>query len=271
MNITEIIEKRQSCRTFQPDFLKEKDKEFIKAAAAESTGLLGIKAPLQLIENRDDSKEMKLNYGGIMGHNTYLLGTTHGDPFERISYGYQVEKLVLLAEEKGMASCWVGYFDKDFFNELRVAEGSEIPSIVILGYREEKPSRADRLSRMVVRASRRQPWEKMFFCEDNQTQIKENLPSGYEQILNMVQQAPSSGNSQPWRIFWDSQNMMFHFYKKVVNQKYEKMGIHDIDLGIAMAHFELTAEFLKNPGKWVREEGISRDSLEYCLSWKIEE
>lgn len=51
---------------------------------------------------------------------------------------------------------------------------------------------------------------------------------------------------------------------------YESMGMHELDLGIAMAHFELTSQKNGLAGSWViHSEAKAVEDLQYMISWKI--
>jgi hypothetical protein len=93
----------------------------------------------------------------------------------------------------------------------------------------------------------------------------------YSDSLEMVRLAPSSGNTQPWRVFFDDTTNEFHFFKKSISKRYELRGLHDIDIGIALCHFELTS--LRNglSGNWLKhakENVDSIDDLQYIMTWK---
>jgi hypothetical protein len=89
----------------------------------------------------------------------------------------------------------------------------------------------------------------------------------------MLRLAPSSGNTQPWRVFFDETMNEFHFYKKVISKRYELTGVHDIDMGIALCHFELTSLQNGLSGRWLKHAGENVDpvdDLQYIMTWKGE-
>jgi hypothetical protein len=98
MNITEIIKNRKSCRTFNHVALRPADKKDLESFIIEnSKGLDNEFVHFQIIEKKEADKQMKLNYGTIQGHNTYILGTSKSSIDSRINYGYLLEKAVLKA------------------------------------------------------------------------------------------------------------------------------------------------------------------------------
>lgn len=271
MNITEIIRKRKSCRTFSGTLLHEAHQNILKQYISALQSLSGEELHLEIIEKAGAAVTMKLDYGMIKGHNTYLLGKSLATKEARINYGYVCEKVVLKATELDIATCWIGIFDHEYFGEISIDKDFEIPSIVILGYPEEKPSGIEMILRMAVRASRRLDWEKLFFDYHTGKPLVDKHVLKYADSLEMLRLAPSAGNTQPWRIFFDATTSEFHFYKKLVNKKYEAIGLHDIDMGISMAHFELTTQYLKLPGEWHKygtKEIKNADNLQYIISWR---
>jgi nitroreductase len=272
MTIIETIKQRKSCRAFKPDFLCPADKKILGDYMSENKKLIGgeVIEP-SIIERKEDGKKMKLNYGFIQGHHTYLVGTCKTSPDSRVNYGYLLEKVVLKAAEIGVASCWIGYFDPAFFSEIRCENGFEIPSIVILGNSWARPTRTEKITRFAVNASKRLDWEKLFFNYNSATPLQPEWVPAYAESLEMLRLAPSAGNTQPWRVFFDDRTKEFHFFKKPVNAGYEKRGLHDIDLGIALSHFELTSSNNNLTGNWVKHSGEhinTPDDLIYMITWK---
>jgi hypothetical protein len=89
----------------------------------------------------------------------------------------------------------------------------------------------------------------------------------------MARLAPSSGNTQPWRVFFDETANEFHFFKKSISKRYELKGLHDIDMGIALSHFELTSLQNGLSGRWLKYANENVDSIEdlqYIMTWKSE-
>ena len=272
MDLTEIIRKRKSCRTY----LKKKLDSAVKAKlenyiSENDRGFIGEPIHFKLIEkNLDEQNKMRLNYGMITNHNTYILGTSLNSPVARMNYGYLLEKIVIKATELGLATCWIGYFDPAYFTEIKIQEGYEIPSIIIVGYHSERLSFQDKFTRLTVSASKRNPWDQIFFFNSLKSPLTPEMSGNFKDVLEMVRLAPSSGNTQPWRIIWDTERNAYHFFKKVISVRYEEKGLHDVDMGICLAHFEMTAVHCKLSGHWSqfnRSEIISPDKLEYVISW----
>jgi nitroreductase len=272
MDIIEAIKTRKSCRTFAPVSLKSTHRKILQEYITENMKTIDDEIiELNIIEKKEDDEKMKLNYGSIKGHNTYVLGKSKSTVDSRVHYGYLMEKVVLKATEIGLSTCWIGYFDHTYFNEMRIEPGYEIPSLVIVGYSSQKPSALDRLSRFAVKASKRKEWKELFFEYPSGMPLHPDLTGKYATSLEMVRLSPSAGNTQPWRIFFDHRLNEFHFFKKPVSESYEKRGLHDIDLGISLSHFELASSINHQAGKWTKqsvETVVATDDLQYIITWK---
>lgn len=283
INITQTIIARKSCRTYRQECLKHTDKKALEEFIELNKRVIkGDNINLTILEKGAGEKKMKLAYGAIKGNNTYLLGVTKDDPIARLNYGYLMEKVVLRATELGVSSCWIGYFDHDYFDDIILEKGSVIPGLVIIGYGAEKKTIPEKLMRYAVGASQRLTWEKLFFNHQTQVPINRSQIDSdsdgtlykYSESLEMLRLAPSASNTQPWRIFFDEKCDTFHFYKKSKNRIYESMGMHELDMGIAMAHFELTSLSNNLNGSWIIYPDIEKtrlpDDLQYIISWKCE-
>ncbi len=274
MGITETIKQRKSCRTYNQLALKPEDKRELESFISEnSLGLGDELINFRIIEDREKSKPMKIDYGMIRGYNTYILGTSRSTPASRVNYGFLMERIVLKATELNIATCWVGYFDSSFFSDVSVEPGYEIPSIVIAGYSDERRTYQDRLIRLSVSASDRYAWDRLFFDYRSGAPLTPESVREYGNSLEMVRLAPSSGNTQPWRVFFDGQASEFHFFRKSVSARYEARGLHDIDIGIALSHFGMVSLECGLTGFWLKhpEEKISQaDDLKYIMTWRCE-
>jgi nitroreductase len=272
MNIIETIKRRKSCRTFSHIAFKPEDNKTLESFIIENNRGLGNEViSFRIIEKHDDDRQMKLDYGMIQGQNTYVLGTAKSTTASRINYGYLMEKIVLKATEMNLSTCWIGVFDSTYFSELFIEDGFEIPVIVIVGYSDDKPTYKDKLLRFSVMASKRQGWDKLFFDYNMKIPLNPEFVKKYSDSLEMLRLAPSSGNTQPWRVFFDTTANEFHFYKKPINKRYELGGLHDIDMGIAMSHFELTSIQNGLSGCWHKHENVSSiDDMQYVMTWRCE-
>ncbi len=272
MDIIKSIQHRRSARTYNSESLKPSDsmilEEFINT---NKTGINGESIDFVLFEKSVSKTPMKIPYGLIRNNKTYIFGKTNPTAISRTNYGYLLEKIVLKATELKLGTCWVGMFDKEYFNDIQVDNNLVIPAIVVIGYAKEKMPVKEKLIRKAVGANKRKSWEMLFFNYETGDVLNSESVNLYTEALEMMRMAPSSGNTQPWRIFYSSVTNEFHFFKKITNLAYESKGMHDIDMGIAMSHFELVSLKTGLNGTWMQhktEKMKPNGDLHYVITWK---
>ena len=87
----------------------------------------------------------------------------------------------------------------------------------------------------------------------------------------MVRLAPSAGNKQPWRAVVCGDRV--HFYeKKTKSMSDSPLGdIQKVDVGIGLAHFDLTLKETGTVGRFMAEDpGFEVDDLmEYIITYEV--
>jgi hypothetical protein len=190
-----------------------------------------------------------------------------------MNYGYLLEQIVLSATDSGLDTCWMGNFDREYFNDYPLSTEEIVPAILIIGYAVEQIPLKEKLVRLGVKARKRRDWDELFFQNWIGNPLKQATAGKYAEPLEMLRLAPSAGNTQPWRIIKEEQGNIFHFYKQIVNPSYEAKGLHDVDMGICMTHFDLVARHMQLKGCWEQLDGRregNESNLNYMASW-IEE
>jgi hypothetical protein len=117
------------------------------------------------------------------------------------------------------------------------------------------------------------PSERLFFDGRFGAALSSQTAGAYAVPVEMVRLGPSASNRQPWRIIKDGAG--WHFYLKRTpgygkRRLVTTADLQRMDMGIAMSHFELTAQELGLAGHWVvQEPAIPKpDNLtEYIISW----
>ncbi len=271
--IDKTVQLRTSCRTYENKLLDEKLKEEILTfCRALNRGLRGEKIGYSLVEcSLDELRGKKMStYGLIKNARTVLIGMIDEVDFCQVSYGYAVEHVVLKASELGIGTCWAGYFDPCVIRDIEIEENQTIPAVILLGYAAKERALKEKIARFVIRASKRRDWRKLFFYEDFGNPLTKEAAGPYTEALEFLRLAPSAGNTQPWRIVKDKNQNIYHFFKKVVNQSYEELKLHDIDTGIAMCHFELGAAKNGLQGEWKRNDPLLHNlpkKTHYMITW----
>ena len=263
---SKAIRARRSVRNYSPeDIPPEVLGQLNEVCSTTTRSPFGETASFRMIERPFKRGEpVKLgNYGLQRNPRYFFVGTITDSPTALMGYGYLLEHLVLRATELGMGTCWMGYFNPEFFPE--VTGDGLTPAIVIVG-NTETPRIGERFVRSAIKADKRKEWSTFFFDGDFDHPLTD--AGEYRHPLEMLRLAPSSGNTQPWRIVRGPGNV-FHFHMRIVKKKYHAKGMHHVDIGIAMAHFELAAREVGLDGEWrVEDPGLSLPELtEYRVSW----
>ncbi len=275
--ITEVIKKRYSCRTYADRPIEEetlqKLKEIINSLPA---GPFGGKPRLTLV-NADSSSPQEWRklgtYGVIRNPRLFVVGAIKDAANAMVDYGYCKELLVLRATQLGLGTCWLGgtFSSGSFARTINLQEGESLPTVAPIGYPALKKALAEKMMRSAAGSDKRKPWSELFFVDNFSTPLTPEQAGIYAEALENVRLAPSAANKQPWRILYDTQRNVLHFFI-ARTFSYKLMGmssLQDIDLGIAMSHFELTAREQGIRGKWqISESAPEIRSPDYIVSWQ---
>jgi len=272
-NLTGLIKKRFSCRNFQDKKLEYSViGELVKVCESVNEGLFGEKLRLFFIDRTENLRSARYEGGFeyIINPGYFIAGKIQNSKYAYESYGYVLEQLVLKATDMNLGTCWIGYFNAEFFYEVQLSADEVFPAIIILGYTAERKALIDILNRKLYsRVDNRRKWERLFFIKDFNNPLTSDIADKFSEPLEMLRLAPSSGNTQPWRIVKEKNSNIFHFYKHIVSYHYELKKLHNIDIGIAMCHFDLTAKNAGLHGNW---KDLNPDikipgNTEYIISW----
>lgn len=277
MTIIESIKIRRSCRSYGDGVIEpEKLAELKQSLASNTKTPFGCKVRFHLIDfNEMEIGELKklTTYGVIKGARQFIAGTVEKRPMAMEDFGYSMERNILKATTIGLGTCWLGGTFKrhGFADKIGIDADELLPAISPVGYPRKNRSVVDRVFRYVAASDKRKPWNELFYLHDTDHVLDEQDSGAFKIPLECVRIAPSASNKQPWRIIRDGSRDAFHFYlrrtpgyENVV--KYVKL--QNVDMGIAMCHFELSAKELGLKGGWnVNAPEIHSDGMEYIVSW----
>jgi hypothetical protein len=279
--VTEIIKQRFSCRSyFEKPIAEDKRKSLADFMSSKATGPFGTKARFHLVAATEQDRNALKGlgtYGVIKGATGFIMGAVGHSEKNLEDYGYVMERAILFATDIGLGSCWLGgtFTRSRFAKKISAEEGELIPAVASIGYSADR-SRSGITMRQLVGGHNRQPGGNLFFRERFGVPLSSDEAGAYAVPLEMVRIGPSASNKQPWRIIKDGNT--WHFYMQRTkgygnSLTFRLLGLADlqrVDMGIAMSHFELTANELGLKGKWViQEPKIEKpDRLtEYTVSW----
>jgi nitroreductase len=281
-DIQTLIRNRISIRTYEkrmvdPGQLAELE-DFIRdlTPGPFSNGSFGflIQASSQI---HPDALKNLGTYGIIRNPAGFIIGKVKPLQDLLVDYGFQMECILLRLTAMKLGTCWLGgTFHRSRFEE-RFADDPEviIPAVISFGHSSEKRTIIDRTIRWGAGSKKRKAWEKLFFAGDFRVPLSPRINEGYDAALEMVRLAPSASNRQPWRIVRDNKTKRFQFYIQR-DPDYQRTikthGMADlqlIDMGIAMAHFELSVRAQGFTGRWVKDTVACNcpENTQYLCTW----
>ncbi len=277
MTVIEAIKVRSSCRTYSNKPIEPHQFAVLyNFLEANKEAPFGSKVRFRLLDlNELESGELKNlgTYGVIKGARHFVVGAIVKAPWAMEDYGYCMEKNILEATALGLGTCLLGgtFKRSGFAGKINTTKDELLPVISPVGYSSGKRSILDRTFRLVAGSNKRKPWPELFYVQDTDTPLNEGNAGKYNIPLECVRIAPSASNKQPWRIVKDRERDNFHFYLRRTPgyEKYFKdIKLQNVDMGIAMCHFELSAKELGLNGKWhVKDPCLKSPGLEYIASW----
>ncbi len=256
-SIIQIINQRTSRRAYEQRELEAKRLKKIKQIAEKKfVGPFGGKSRYQLIssESKDQTEKRKLGtYGFIRGARYFILGILNQEKKNIVDFGYSFEKIILKMTELGYGTVWLGstYRYNQFEVCANLKENEYIAAISPVGFALENPKIYEKLIWRGIGARKRKPWAGLFFLNDFTTPLTERDAGKYATALEMVRIAPSARNEQPWRVVKEEETNTFHFYLQLIQGRdADKLpAMKQMDMGIALCHFELAAKEEKLNGK----------------------
>jgi len=264
MKIVETIQKRRSVRTYTGEPLREEHIAQIKQYINQLQTPFGIKARIELIHTHTDEKPIKLGtYGWINGACDYLMLIFEDAPFAETAAAYMFEQVVLFCTDLELGTCWLGgsFSRNDFKKQVQLKPNEKLRIVSPVGYASDRKRFVEKY---IVVAEKnhlfRKPFGEIFFNKHFDNPLTESEAEQFATPLKMVRLAPSANNKQEWRVLLESD--VLHFYKKPYPL------FDDIDMGIALCHFELTCKELGIEGKFeILKEYPTDKNLKYVISW----
>jgi hypothetical protein len=280
MFTSDTIKKRFSCRTYKNRPLEESIQQKLKDFLSKNVlGPFGNRVRFELIDlgqnERDEVKTLG-TYGFIKGASTFIVGTVTRSKLAMEDYGYCMEKNILAATYWGLGTCWLGGTFNRSASASRIDKRDDevVPAITPVGYPKDRKSIMDSTIRLFVKSSSRKAWEELFFDDDPRSPLTRNVAGKYELPLECVRIGPSASNKQPGRVVKEKGKDVFHFHISRTPgyaERYPEVSLQDVDMGIAMCHFEIASHEMNQEGSWQNVQSVApQRGLEYVVSWVAE-
>ncbi|MBN1427269.1 MAG: nitroreductase family protein [Anaerolineae bacterium] len=283
-SITEIILRRFSCRTYQERPIDAEKRRRLQAYLDTlRAGPLGSVARFELVAATEDDRKLLRGlgtYGFIKGATGFIVGAVQPGEKNLEDFGYLMEQAILAATDLGLGTCWLGgsFTQSSFAKKIEKTPAEIIPAVTSVGYIPAGHNPDDALLRRFVGSMHRHPWEMLFFRGEFGCPLTVEAAGDYAQPLEMLRRGPSASNKQPWRVVQGEG--CWHFcvqrtpgYGKgtLVFGLLRLADLQRVDIGIAMCHFEMTANELGLRGKWeIADPGpaVPDAATEYIVTWK---
>lgn len=273
--IFEIIKTRKSIRSYLDKEIEQEELDKIMRDISKFRGPFRDTVRFELIiDDKVSLDNEKLGtYGIIQGAKYYLAAIASHEEECLAELGYTTERAILYLTGKNLGTCWMGgTFERANFAKKVELKGDEyLPVVVPFGYEKDKQSIKDKMIRMSAGSDKRTDWGGVFFNEEFGKPLHPNDAGPYKSALEAVRVAPSASNKQPWRVIKKGNDYKFYLKPTPGYADKLKFNIQEIDIGIAMCHFELVAMEDDLKGQWEISLGNNDkniDDMIYVAKWR---
>lgn len=253
MNIQDVIFRRISVRTYQPEPASIDDLEAVRRAGERAEALTEADMQFHLRTDRQMGREIKGligDYGKTIHAPHYIVLASREREGYLTDAGFRFEQMVLDATALGLGTCWVGLMFKEASLRSTLGLDGSWRMIVLspIG-RPLKKSLTNRMLRTLAGSKERKPIDQLFFWQRHGEILPGSVTSNQRlmQVLEATRWAPSWMNRQPWRFVLLDREILVY---KMQCQNREGKDYNRLDCGIAMCHMHLTARALGIKGRF---------------------
>lgn len=214
MNLIEAVNARHSVRQYEDRALSPEAVSALQAEIKECNEKSGLH--IQLITNEPKAFDSFMaRYGKFSGVTNYIAMVGKKGPRLEETCGYYGERLVLLAQQLGLNTCWVAMTYAKIKTAFSVKQGEKLCIVVSLGYGKTQGV----------------PHKSKSF--DQVAKADGQMPEWFKKGVKAALLAPTAMNQQKFQ---------FALHGNQVSVK-PGMGFYTkIDLGIVKYHFEIGAD-----------------------------
>ncbi|MDE5878375.1 MAG: hypothetical protein K2H47_12875 [Muribaculaceae bacterium] len=264
MDILEAIRERRSVRSFDGAALSEAVRKDLLAFAEKVYNPFGGHFSIRLKSFNLENGYKPTTYGMIKdAHDFFLIGMAD-DETSALATGFCFEQVVLKAWQLGLGTCWIAATFKgtDFDNGESWPKGEALKIISPVG-KAAKKSLMEKITRLSLGSRNRKPFSELFFTDGFKQPLSSDSP--FDEALEMLRLAPSSTNSQPWRVLIDNDTVHFYYVLK------SRLSV--LDTGIGICHFYETEKYYGHTGAFytLPTPPANHDKWKYLISYKRED
>lgn len=251
----ETIENRISTRSFQMSGPTMEDDALVEQLLHHIPAFPDA-PPVRVIKLRHEDLKSDLSsfayYGYLQGKADYLVVLMTKQKNSALSAGFALSHLSLELTRLGLENCIVSgtFRRKELMRSISLQVGEVIPAVIFYGYGAERQGLVEKGVKKVF-PRRRKEFKDLFFQQNFDYQITKVLEPELMEALKAMRSAPSSINSQPWRVVIENDDLHIYMMNKL--SVFHDFNIHLVDMGIGIHH--LSAE--------LTHQGIQHDILHY--------
>lgn len=261
MNILEAIKERRSVRSFDGKALSEAVRNELLSFATDVYNPFGGHFSIRLKSFNLKNGYKPTTYGMIKDANDFFLIGMADDEDTALATGFCFEQVVLKAWQLGLGTCWIAATFKgtDFENGESWPDGETLKIICPVGQAAKK-SLMEKITRFSLGSRNRKPFSELFFTDSFKQPLSPDSP--FSEALDMLRLAPSSTNSQPWRVLVDNDTVHFYYAPK------SRLSV--LDTGIGICHFYETEKYYGHTGAFYKlpTPPSAHDKWRYLVSYK---
>ena len=211
--IEKLIKERHSVRSYLAKEIENEKVNKLNELINSINKKEGLNIQL-ILNDRDVFDKFILHYGRLKNCSNYIAMIGKKNDLLEEKIGYNGEKIVLLAQELGLNTCWVGGTYKKNAVNAKIESGEKLVCIIAIGYGETsgKPRKSKKIQEVTKSL---------------------NYPLWFQKGVEYALLAPTAINQQKFKFEYLGDNSV-----KAIS------GIGPmtkIDLGIVKYHFELGA------------------------------
>ena len=264
----EIIRNRKSVRSFDGRPLSDKDRTALEQYIQNVPNPFDVPVEFRML----DAKEHGLSSPVVVGADQYIAAKVSRCRHFEIGYGYSFESVCLYAGSLGLGTVILAasLSRKAFEKAMNVQGDAVMPVASPVGYPSAKRTIRDSLMRKGLKADDRIPFELLFFDGAFKKGLRKEDAGAFSNALEMARWAPSAGNKQPWRAVVAGDTV--HFFEDKSIKESPLGDIQKVDVGIALAHFDLTMQEEGHVGRFFEgDPGLKLpEHVQYIISYKKE-
>lgn len=264
----EMIQKRKSVRSFDGRSLSENDRAALEQYIQNVSNPFDVPVEFQLL----DAKEYGLSSPVVVGADQYIAAKVSRCRHFEIGYGYSFESVCLYAESLGIGTVLLAasLSRAAFEKAMNVQMNEVMPVASPVGYPAVKRTIRDALMRKGLKADDRIPFDRLFFDGNFSKGLHKEDAGAFSNALEMARWAPSAGNKQPWRAVVAGNTV--HFFEDKSMKESPLGDIQKVDVGIALAHFDLTIQEEGYVGRFIEADHglVLPENVQYIISYERE-